>query len=36
VSAADATSMRDTIANRPAYASLKADPTAKYGNNGVW
>jgi hypothetical protein len=36
VSAADATSMRDTIANRPAYASLKAAPTTTYGNNGVW
>jgi hypothetical protein len=35
VSDADAKSMRDTIANRPAYAALKADPTIKYGNNGL-
>jgi hypothetical protein len=30
VSAADAKAMRDAV------AALKADPTMKYGNNGVW
>ncbi|MGL4552625.1 MAG: hypothetical protein ACRC33_15740 [Gemmataceae bacterium] len=36
VSAADAQAMRDAVAASATYASLKADPTIQYGNNGVW
>jgi hypothetical protein len=36
VSAADAKAMRDAVAANGADAALKADPTMKYGNNGVW